>query len=342
MKALQLTRNGRPSEALEIVELDPPQPGLGQVRIRVAAASLNFNDIDRCYGRTTTVPTPPPFVLGMDACGTVDAAGAGAESWVGRRVVAITLMARGGLAEQALAPLDSLFEAPPELDDCEAAALVIPYHTAHLGLFERAALREGETLLVHAGTSGVGSAAIQLGRARRARVLATAGGLEKARVCRELGAELAVDHTAQDFAEVVLSHTRDAGADVIFDLAGGSFVEPSWRCIARGGRYVAAGFADDPENGKTGRALRPACAGNFSILGVMAAYMSQVPPIVRRMGLNPFGRDVAERTHADLLALVAKGEIRPLVGRRISLAEAPWALEDHEQRRTRGRTVVQL
>jgi NADPH2:quinone reductase len=95
VRALQVSKNGRPSEALEIVDAPIPEPGPGQVRIAVSAASLNFNDIDRCYGRITTIPNPPPFILGMDVCGTVDAAGDGAEAWIDKRVVAITQMARG-------------------------------------------------------------------------------------------------------------------------------------------------------------------------------------------------------------------------------------------------------
>ena len=130
------------------------------------------------------------------------------------------------------------------------------------------------------------------------------------------------------------------GADVICDLAGGDFVEKSWRCIAREGRYLCVGFADDPENGFTGRPLRPTCAGNFSIVGVMLAWMGNLPPAVRRMGLNPFGRDVAEEVHADLLRLVAEKRIRPVIGRRLSLEEAGAALDDHEARRTLGRSVV--
>jgi NADPH2:quinone reductase len=342
MRALQVSRNARPSEALEVVDVERPEPGPGQVRIQVSAGCLNFNDIDRCYGRVTTIPMPPPFILGMDACGVVDAAGEGAGDWVGTRVTAITQMAKGGLAEYALAPVDSVFEAPPELDDAEAAALVVPYHTTHLALFERAGLKEGETLLVHGGAGGLGSAAIQLGRAAGARVFATAGGEEKTKLCSELGAELVIDHREQSFADAVLDHTGDGGADVICDLVGGSFVEGSWRCVARGGRYITVGFADDPENGTGGQPLRPTCMGNFSILGVIAAYMSAVPSPMRRMGFNPFGRDVAEAVHADLMQLVAKGAIRPVVGRRVSLEEAPAALEDHEQRRSLGRTVVSL
>lgn len=340
MRALQVSKNGRPTEALEIVDVPSPEPGAGQVRIAVSAASLNFNDIDRCYGRITTIPMPPPFILGMDVCGTVDAVGEGADAWMGKRVVAITQMAKGGLAEYALAPVDSVFDAPPELDDAEAASFVIPYHTTHLALFERGALRAGEGLLVISGASGLGTAAIQLGLAHGARVFATAGGPAKVALCRDLGAELVVDHRETNFADAVLDHTSDVGAEVVLDLVGGDFVADAWRAVARGGRYIAAGFAGDPENGTGGAPLRPTCIGNFSIVGVIGAYMSNVPGALRRTGFNPFGRDVADVVHADLLRLVAEGAVRPHVGQRVSLPEAAAALEAHEHRRSLGRTAV--
>jgi NADPH2:quinone reductase len=342
MRALQVTRNGPPSEALEIVELPVPEPGPGQVRIRVAAGSLNWNDLDRCYGRLTTIPMPPPFTLGMDCCGVVDAAGAGGEAWIGRRVVAITQMAKGGLADYALASTDTVFDAPPGLDDAEAAACVIPYHTTWLALFERARLAAGETLLVHAGASGLGSAAIQLGRAAGARVIATASGPEKGKLCAQLGAERVIDLRQEDFSAAVLDHTGDVGAHVICDLLGGSFVQGSWRCIARGGRYLAVGFADDPENGMQGRALRPICMGNFSVLGVVCSYVSQLPSPIRRMGFNPFDRETGLRVHAELMKGFAKGALRPVVGQRVPLEGAGRALEAHERRETVGRTVVLL
>lgn len=342
MRALQVTRNGPPSEVLKVVDVPVPEPAPGQVRIRVAAASLNWNDLDRCYGRLTTIPMPPPFTLGMDCCGVVDAAGAGAEEWVGRRVVAITQMARGGLAELAIASTDSVFDAPPELDDAEATACVIPFHTAWLALFERGKLEAGENLLVTSGASGVGSAAIQLGRAAGAHVFATAGGAEKLALCSKLGAELVIDHREQDFTTAVLDHTHDVGAHVICDLAGGSFVQGCWRAIARGGRYLAVGFADDAENGMKGQALRPLCTGNFSVVGVICAYVSALPSPIRRMGFNPFGRDVALRVHAALCEGFAKGTLRPVVGRRVSLEEAGAALEAHARREALGRTVVMV
>ena len=340
MKALQVVKYGRPSEALVRNDIPLPEPGPGLVRIRVRAASLNFNDIDGCYGRHRTVKPPLPCTPGMDVCGEVDAAGEGAEHWIGRRVVAVTLMALGGYAEYALAMKDAVFEAPESLDDAEATSFLLPFHTTRLALHRRAQLRAGETLLVHSGASGLGSAAIQLGVAAGARVFATAGGPDKAEYCSQLGAEVAIDHRSEDFAERVFELTDGVGADVVCDLAGGDFTEPSWRCTAREGRYLLVGFADDPENGMTGRALRPAAQGNFSIVGVMCAWIDNMPLVIRKTGLNPFPRAVADEVHGDLMRLLSDKQIHPTLERRVSLDEAPAALEAHEARATVGRTAI--
>ncbi len=119
-------------------------------------------------------------------------------------------------------------------------------------------------------------------------------------------------------------------------------MERSWRCTARGGRYLAVGFADDDENGMTGRPLRMACIGNIDIVAVMVAWADSVDPGMRRFGFNPFGRDVADEIHADLLRLVADGSIRPHVGRRVAMEEAGAALDEHHGRRSLGRTVVEV
>jgi NADPH2:quinone reductase len=322
--------------------VDRPEPGPGEVRIQVRAASLNFNDIDRCRGKLVSVPTPPPYTLGMDVCGVVDAAGEGAEQWLGQRVVAITKTALGGIAEYAIAPAVSVFEAPRELDDAEATALVLSYQASHLALFRRGRLQAGETLVIHSAASGLGTAGIQLGKAAGATVIAVAGGPEKGALCTSLGADLVIDHVAEDFVEAVLTATGDEGADVVYDLAGGDFVERSWRCTGRGGRYLAVGFADDTENGMTGRPLRLACIGNIDIVCVMVAWAESVDPGMRRFGFNPYGRPVADEVHSDLLRMVAAGAIKPFVGRRVSMDEAGAALDAHEERRSVGRTVVEV
>jgi NADPH2:quinone reductase len=342
MRALQVTAHGRPGEVLAVREVDRPEPGPGEVRVKVGAASLNFNDIDRCRGNLVSVPTPPPFTLGMDVCGVVDAAGAGAEEWVGRRVLAITKTALGGIAEYAIAPSVSVFDAPEQFDDAEAAAFVLTFQASHLALFRRGRLRAGETLVIHSAASGLGTAGIQLGKAVGARVIAVAGGPEKGELCAALGADLVIDHLEEDFVESVLVATGEVGADVVYDLSGGDFVERSWRCTARGGRYLAVGFANDDENGMTGKPLRLACIGNVDIVCVMLGWAESVDPGMRRFGFNPFGRDVADEVHAELLKMVADGSIRPSVGRRVGMEGAGAALDEHEARRSLGRTVVEV
>ncbi len=191
------------------------------------------------------------------------------------------------------------------------------------------------------GASAVGTAAIQLAVAAGARVIALAGGPEKAALCTKLGAARAVDHTAEDVFDVVMDETGDRGADVIFDPIGGDQTEMLWTCGALGGRYLAVGFNDDPESGLTGRALRKLSMANMTVMGVLLAYLD-TPRDFRRFGINGFPPDVGRRVHEHLLELVAAGSIRPVIGRTIPLDEVGAALEDHAARRTSGRTVVEL
>jgi NADPH2:quinone reductase len=340
MRAVRVVSNGRPTESIVVDDIPVPDPDPGGVRVAVSAASVNFGDIARCRGGVAAVMATPPFTLGMDFCGVVDQGGAGAEEWVGHRVVGLANQSLGGMADFALSA--TVFDAPPELDDVEAAAFVIPFHIGYLGLHERARLQAGETLLVRGGASAVGTAAIQLGVAAGARVIAVAGGPEKAALCRELGAELAVDQTAGvDLFDQVMDHTDGHGADVIYDPIGGDQTEQIWTTIALGGRYVPVGFNDDPESGLTGRPLRKVSMGNFSVVGVILAYID-APLDYRRFGVNPFSPADGRRVHAALLHMVAAGSIRPTIGRRIAMDQVAAALEDHENRLTSGRTVVDL
>jgi NADPH2:quinone reductase len=339
MRAVRVLRHADPAQAIEVLDDVPvPEPAPGQVLVRVSAASLNFGDIARCRGGVAAVMAEPPFTLGMDVAGVVEAA-PGAEEWVGRRVVGICPQSLGGLAEHALA--GTWFDAPPELDDVEAAAFTLPFHVAYLALHERAGLRPGETVLVRGGASAVGTAAIQLAVAAGARVIAVAGGPDKGRLCTDLGAARSVDQEREDVFEVVMDETGDRGADVIFDPIGGEQTETMWTCGALGGRYLAVGFNDDPESGLTGRPLRKLSMANLTVMGVLLAYL-EVPRAFRQFGVNPFPPETGTRVHAALLDLVASGRIRPVVGSRIGLDDVAAALEDHAARRTSGRTVVDL
>ena len=341
MKAVRVVRNGRPTEAIEVLDVPVPEPEPGGVRIAVSAAPLNFGDIARTRGGVASVMAEPPFTLGMDVCGVVDAAGTGAEEWIGRRVLGICNQSLGGMAEHALVPGTAVFDAPPELDDVEAAALTLPFHVGHLALSRRAGLQAGEHLLVVGGASAVGTAAIQLGVAAGASVIAVAGGPEKGALCTSLGASVAVDHTTDDVFDRVMEATDGHGADVVFDVVGGDGTETIWTTVAQGGRYLPVGFNDDPQSGLTGKPLRRVSMGNFSVVGVILAYMD-APIEFRRFGVNPFPPSVGREVHAELLELVAAGRIRPVIGRRIAMADVAAALEDHEARRTTGRTVVDL
>ena len=339
MKAVRVMRHGPPLDVVEVGDIPIPDVPAGHVRVQVAAASLNFGDIARCKGGVASAMTPPPFTLGMDVCGVVESAGSGMEHWLGKRVVAITVQSFGGMAEYAVANI--LFDAPPELSDAEAAAFTLPFHTAYLGLHKRARLQAGETLLVVGGATSLGTAAIQLGVAAGARVIALAGGPAKGELCLELGAELAIDYDTDDVFDRVMAHTNGHGAEVVFDMIGGERTETMWTCVAHDGRYVPVGFNDDAQSGLTGKPLRKVSMGNFSVVGVILAY-GPVPLAMRRFGINPFPSEVGSEVHGALRELIAAGVIRPTIGKQIPMSAVAQALDDHDQRRTSGRTVVDV
>jgi NADPH2:quinone reductase len=340
MRAVRVVQHAGPLEALELQDIPVPEPGPGEVLVKVAAASLNFGDIARCRGTVASVMGQVPFTIGMDVCGVVEAAGPDGQEWIGRRVVGTTVQSFGGVADFALAGINGVFDAPPELDDVQAAAFTLPFHTGYLAVHRRAKLQAGEELLVVGGATAVGTAVIQLGTAAGAHVLGVAGGAEKGELMRSLGAE-PIDHSADDIFDRVMALTDEHGADVCADMIGGERTETIWTCMAREGRYVAVGFNDDPESGLTGRPLRKVSMGNITVMGVMMGY-NDTPVDFRRFGLNTFPPSVGCEVHAALLELVSAGKIRPVIGRVIAMDEVAAALDDHEHRRTSGRTVVDV
>jgi NADPH2:quinone reductase len=337
-----VTRYGSPRDVLALEDLEAPEPGDGELLIRVSSVTLNFNDLDGIHGRYKTVPVPVPYTPGMEVLGRVESAGAGAGDWVGKRVVAIPSGAHGGYAELVTAPTAMAFEMPDDFAEPEAAAIFMPFHLAYLALYERARLKRGDTLLVHAAAGGAGSAALQLGVHAGARVLATAGSPEKRALCSELGADVVIDSRADDVAAVVLAETDGRGVDVAFDTIGGDVTVNTFRCMAFNGRHVIAGFASGIEHEDEGIVPRPVLFGNFDLVGVCHAYVDDPVAFKRDTTFNfPAHRDGVQ-VHEELLDLVRRGAVRPVIGKELPFAELPEGLVAMENRETVGRVVVRL
>jgi NADPH:quinone reductase len=335
---------GEPEKVLQLDDVPAPDPEPNELLIRVATATLNFNDVDGVRGRYRTVRPPLPYTPGMEVLGRVEAAGDGAGSWVGRRVVAIPTGAFGGYAELVTGPATMAFEMPPEaeLPDAQAAAIYFPFHLSWLALQERAQIQAGETVLVHAAAGGVGSAAVQLARIAGARVIATAGSPEKVEVCRSLGAEVAIDYRETDFVDAVLEATDGRGVDVAFDSLGGEVTIATFRCMAFNGRHLLVGFASGIEAEDEGIVPRPVLFGNFSLCGVCHAYVDDPLELKRVAGYNFPAHAHGEHVHARILTLIRTGQVRPLVGREVAFADLPDALQALADRQTVGRVVVHV
>ena len=326
MKAWQITRNGDPVDVLELAEVPTPVPGPGQLLVRVLAAVANFPDVLMCQGAYQVRP-PLPFTPGAELCGEVVEAGPDAPGFApGDRVIGPAALPFGGFAEYALMPAASVMPAPAALDDAEAAPFHMTYQTGWFGLHRRAKLQAGETLLVHAAAGGVGSGAVQLGKAAGARVIGVVGGPEKARLARQLGADVVVDRYTDDFVAVVKEVTNGKGADVVYDPVGGDAFRRSTKCIAFEGRIVVVGFAsgDVPS-----AALNHALVKNYDILGLHWGLYERVKPAV-----------VLE-CQAELTRLAVAGVIRPLITERLPLADVPDALRRLGAGTTAGRIVFQ-
>lgn len=345
MRAWRTHRYGPPREVLQLDRVPIPEPQAGEVRVRVQAIPLNLNDLERITGGNMMVRPELPYSPGMEVMGVVDACGPGAEAFAGRRVVAMPKQAHGGFAEFAICPTASAFEMPDAIPLPDAAALYFPFHLAWLGLFDRAALQAGESVLIHAAAGGSGSAAIQLARNAGARVFATAGSARKVALCRELGADVAIDYTVDDFAEIVLAETGGRGVDVVFDNVGEAVMEKSMRATAYDGRYLMMGFASDKTVADEKWIVpRRIALGNFKLCGVLLAYapdaMAQL--LKKSMGWNFVPARRGEEIMAAVVELVQQKKVRPVIGRVVDFEEIPAAIEAMANRETTGRTIVKL
>lgn len=326
MRGWTIEKTGAPLEVMSLGDLPEPRPADGQVRVTVGACALSYPDLLLVRGEhqePTAVPTTP----GVELAGTVSEVGAGVDGLrVGDRVVGLAALPYGGLADSALASASALHRIPDALDDVAAAAMYTAFQTAWFGLHQRAGLRAGEWLLVHAGAGGVGSAAIQLGVAAGARVIATAGSAEKLALCRRLGAEHVIDYTETPaFAPVVKELTGGHGADVVYDPVGGDVFEQSRRCVAWEGRIVVIGFASTSiPTVKVNHLL----IKNYAVLGLYwGPYATRQPELVAR-------------AHEEIVALIGAGTVAPLVMATHPLEDAATVLDSLSGRGTHGRPVV--
>ncbi len=325
MKAWRVHAHGEPKDlrsCLRWEDCATPCPPPDGIVIHVTAAGLNFSDLLLVAGRYQADP-PLPFVLGMEAVGIVSAVGPKSRHRVGQRVIVNGLW--GAFAKQMAASDRHTFAIPDSMSDADAAALHVIYQTAYMALVYRSDLQPGETLLVHGGSGGVGTAAIQVGKALGATVIATAGSPEKLAVCTRAGADQVIHYRDQDVTQEVNASTGGRGADVIFDPVGGDVFDQSLGCIAFGGRLLVIGFASGriPEIAANRILLK-----NISIVGLhWPAYSAKAPELV-------------QQTHLRLLELYTAGSIRPMIGSQHSMGELPGALMKLAERRAWGKLVV--
>lgn len=296
MQAWLVSRHGEPGAVLHREDVDEPVPGPGEVRVRVAAAGVGLPDALLCRGSYAFAP-PLPFVPGQEVCGVVDAVGEGVDLAVGERVMGVTCFydGRGGFAESAVLAALNVFRVPEDMAAVEAAAFRIGFATAWTALVRRGALEAGETLVVLGAAGGSGQAAVLLGRALGARVIAVAAGSDKGRACRSQGADVVVDRRNESVSDAVLEATGGAGADAVFDPVGGDVAVSALGALARGGRFLAVGFA----SGEWVHVDTSALVGrNQSLVGVLA---------------GGWGRAEEEADHEALLGLAAAGRLSPTI-----------------------------
>ena len=345
MRAWRTHEYGAPVDVLRLDTIPVPEPEAGDVRVRVQAIPLNLNDLERITGGNMMVRPELPYSPGMEVMGVVDACGPGTEPLLGRRVAATTKGAFGGFAEYAICPAAGTFDMPETIPLPGAAALYFPFHLAWLGLIDRAALRSGQSVLIHAGAGGAGSAAIQLAHHAGAQVFATAGTDAKVQLCRELGADFAINYRDSDFATVVLAETDNRGVDVVFDTVGEAVMDASMKCTAYNGQYLMMGFASNKEVADEPFIVpRRVALGNFKLCGVLLAYSSEETSALVKtaMGWNFAPSALGATIMREVVTLVEQQELHPVVGDVVEFERVPEAIAALANRETVGRTIVML
>ncbi len=325
MRAIEIKQPGGP-EVLVPARRPVPQPGKGEVLIRVAAAGVNRPDVLQRQGGYA----PPPGASdlpGLEAAGEIVAIGPDAARWkVGDRVTA--LVAGGGYAEFCAAPAPQCLPIPGQLGMVEAAALPETYFTVWTNVFERGRLKAGESFLVHGGSSGIGTTAIQLASRSGSRVFTTAGSPDKCSKCKELGAIIAIDYKAEDFVEIIERETGGKGVDVILDMVGGDYIKRNLQCLAVEGRLVQIAF------------LKGAKA-EINFASLMVKRQTITGSTLRPRSVAEKGA-IARALEEKVWPLVASGEVRPLIHATFPLEQAAEAHRLMESSAHVGKIVLTL
>lgn len=322
MKAVLCRQWGMP-EQLVVEEVPGRVPGAGEVQIRVRAAGVNFPDV-LIVQKKYQVQPPLPFTPGAEVAGDVIAVGDGVKHVkAGDRVVSFCGL--GGFAEEVIAPAAVTLPLPPQMPNELAAAFTLTYCTSWHAVKDRAQLKAGETMLVLGAAGGVGLAAVEIGKALGARVIAAASSDEKLAVCKAHGADELIHYEAQDLREAVRAATGGKGPDVIYDPVGGKFAEAAFRSIGWRGRYLVVGFA----NGEI-----PALPWNLallkgaSIVGVFWGEFAKREPQNNAAAI------------AEMMGWMKEGKIKPLVSKTYTLEQTAQALIDLRERRATGKLVI--
>jgi putative PIG3 family NAD(P)H quinone oxidoreductase len=323
MRTIEITQPGEP-EVLRAGTRPTPRPGPGELLIRVEAAGVNFPDTLQRRGMYAAPPGASDL-LGLEVAGKVAAVGSDVRGWhAGDRVCA--LLAGGGYAEYVAAPAPQCLPIPASLTAVEAAALPETFFTVWTNVFERGRLQAGETFLVHGGSSGIGTTAIQLAHAFGARVFATAGSAEKCRVCESLGAARAINYRDEDFVEVLKSETDGRGVDLILDMVGGDYVPRNLASLALEGRIVMIAYLQ----GQT---------ATLDIAKLMLKRATLTGSTLRHRTVEQKGA-IASALRAHVWPLLEAGTVRPVIHATFPLEEAAAAHRLMESSAHAGKIVL--
>lgn len=324
MQAITVARPGD-ADQLRLTRRPVPKPGDGELLVRIAAAGINRPDILQREGNYA----PPPGasdILGLELSGEVVAKGWGDTGpWrIGDKLCA--LVAGGGYAQFCNVPAPQCLPVPKGLDPIEAAAMPETFFTVWTNVFERAALKPGETILIHGGSSGIGTTAIQLAHVHGAKVIATAGGAEKVAACRALGADRAIDYKAEDFVAAMKDYTGGRGADVILDMVGGDYIPRNLKCLALEGRLVQIAFLQGSKV-------------ELDLLQLMLKRQTVTGSTLRARSVAEKGA-IARQLQDRVWPWVEAGRVKPVIHRSFPLAAAADAHRLLEAGRHIGKIVL--